>query len=83
MNDTERKRNNLLEYLLEQISDAMGSYSDCEMCDDLFVPGFHHVPIFELDEEDMEIIQNIADNNISCKYIVDAYKSVSKNFTDK
>ena len=72
MNDIERKKHNLLVYLLEQIADACNDVErgEAEM-DGYYTLNFRFMPEFELDEDDVEAIKNLAEYEPSCEELHD------------
>lgn len=68
MNDIERKRNNLLVYLLDQINDALDGFTENE---GLYTPYFRYEPVFEFDDEDVEAIKSFANIEPSCDMLVE------------
>ena len=80
MNDIERKKHNLLVYLLEQIADACNDVERGEKeMDGYYTLDFRFMPVFELDEDDVEAIKSLAEYEPSCEELYDMIEQSKQN----
>ena len=80
MKDIERKKHNLLVYLLEQIADPCNGVERGEKeMDGMFTLNFRFMPEFELDEDDVEAIKSLAKYEPSCEELYDMIERSKEN----